>query len=144
MAEVKYKAGSPAAVMTTELDGLANNARAISGAVDNTADLDFWDDVELVVTYGTAPSAGGTVELYLVESVDGTNYGDGGSGVAPPATTLVGVFPLRAVTTAQRIMVRGVMIPPLNFKYVAVNKAGQATAASGNTLKRLPYKVQSV
>jgi hypothetical protein len=81
MADVKYKAGSPAAVMTTELDGLANNARAISGAVDNTADLDFWDDVELVVTYGTAPSAGGTVELYLVESVDGTNYGDGDADV---------------------------------------------------------------
>jgi hypothetical protein len=142
MADIKYKAGSPAAVMTTELDGLANNARAISGAIDNTVELDFWD-VELVVTYGTAPSTGGTVELYLVESVDGTNYGDGDDAVAPPATALVGVFPLRAVTTAQRIMLRGVMVPPLNFKYVVTNKAGQAMAASGNTLKRLPYKVQS-
>jgi hypothetical protein len=144
MADIQYKAGSPASVMTSELNSLADDARAISGAIDNTSELDFWDDVELVVTYGTAPSTGGTVELYLVESVDGTNYGDGSSGVAPPATALVGVFPLRAVTSAQRIMVRGVMVPPLKFKYLVTNKAGQAMAASGNTLKRLPYKVQSV
>lgn len=144
MAEIKYKAGTLATVMTTALDALANAARAITAAIDNTVALDFWDDLELVVTYGTAPSAGATVEVYLVESVDGTSYGDGDASIAPPATALVGVFPIRAVTTAQRVHVRAVMMPPLNFKYVVTNKAGQAMAATGNTLKRLPYKVQSV
>lgn len=143
MADIKYKAGSLATVMTTALNSLADDARALSGEVDNTTALDFWDDLELLVTYGTAPDAGAVVECYVVPSVDGTNYTDGSGSVEPPATTFAGVFPLRAVTSAQRVALRGVQLPPGKFKYLLKNTAGQAMASSGNTLKRLPYKTQS-
>lgn len=145
----RYESGSLQSLMTTELNSLASTQGAIaSSAYDNSAagNQFFWADFELVVTYGTAPTAGGTVDLYLLETVDGTNYGDGTSGASPVtvSTHYVGSFPLRAVTSAQRIIIRGVPLSPVAFKAQLINNGGQAMTASGNTLKMLPYREQGV
>lgn len=125
-------------VMTTELNSLANNARAISAAEgsDATTAADLFGDFELVVTFGVAPTLDTTVDLYLVRSADGTNYEDGDASVRPAAEAFVGSFQLRAVTTAQRMIIRDVPMPPGLWKAVILNNGtGQAFAASGNTLK---------
>jgi hypothetical protein len=72
-----------------------------------------------------------------LREVDGTNYEDGSSTVTPARNPDL-VFPLRAVTTAQRIVVIG-DLPPGSFVALLRNDGtGQAMAASGNTLKIRP------
>ena len=129
--------------LSTELNSLANAAySAASAAIDNSTNLDLFADLILSVTYGTAPSAGGTVDLYLIPSLDNTTYGDGGGAVAPPSTYFVGSFPLRAVTTAQNIELLNIPLPQY-YKLVAFNNAGQAMPASGSTIKYRQYSLQS-
>lgn len=141
---VKWSAlGTSTTAMSTELNSLANGSRAIaSSAVDNDAARNMYADFELYVTYGVAPSAGGRVDLYLVQTLDGTNYADGSASVAPPMTSFAGSFPLRAVTTAQRIVLRHVLLPATDYKPLLDNQAGQAMAASGNTLKYRAYNAE--
>lgn len=122
-------------VLTTELNSLANGSySAVGSEVDNATNKDLYGDFELNVTFGSAPSAGGYIGLYLIPALDGTNYADGGSSVAPPATSWIGNFPLRAVTTAQRVTITGVSLPPSKFKVVAYNGSGQAFPSSGSTV----------
>jgi hypothetical protein len=141
MAVIKWT--TPAAIvtdLTTELNALANNAIAISVIIANN--VERYADFELAVTYGTAPSLGGYVGLYAIQAVDGTNYQD---AVDPlPASALLGVFPLRAVTTAQRIALRHCLLPAADFKVAVQNVAGQAMSASGHTVKHVTYSEESV
>lgn len=145
MASVKWEVGTISTVMTTGLDSLADEANAISSEIDNTSNLHLFDDVEWVhAALGYTPAAGSVIELYIVEALDGTNYEDGDASIDPPATNLVGVFNIRSTTSAQRHVIRQIPIPPFKFKYVIINKTGGTLASSGNTLKRLPYRYQTV
>lgn len=133
-------------VLSTELNSLAaTSGKAISAAIDNSTNLDLFDDLELAVTFGSAPTAGTVVEVYLVISIDGgTNYADGSSTVLPASSSYLGGFAVRAVTTAQRIPIRGVPLPPGSFKYLVQNTTNQAFPASGSTLRRNPYLLSSI
>lgn len=151
MASIKW---DPAAIVTAAgaaLNSLANNAVALSDEIDNTSGLYMFAMCELNVTFGSAPTAGSTWDLYLIPAMDGTNYSDvttGASGSAP-ASCYAGGFPLRAVTTAQRIplgvgLSGPIPVPPGKFKFALRNGGGQAAAAANNTLKVVLYRSQSV
>ncbi len=118
------------------LNGLASGAGVASGTVsnDDTAERDRFADAELLVTFGTAPVADLSVALYLRRSINGTDFEDA-SASRPPANGLVGVFPVAALTTAQRLLIPGIVLPPTDFQWYVVNNAGQAFVASGNTLR---------
>lgn len=132
-------------ILTTELNSLANAAYSnASAAIDNTVQLCFWMDLELQVTYGTGPTVNLPVEIYLLPSLDGTNYPDGGGAVAPATNLYVGSFILAAVTTAQRLAVTGIPVPPSKFKLVARNGADQTMAASGNIVRYTLYNEAAV
>ena len=146
MASVKWEAGSDSTVASTSLNSLANDAKDESAEIDNSTDLYLFDDVEWHNgTFGGAPSAGAVIELYCVSiELDGTGYEDGEDGtVDPPSANLVGVFNIRASTAAQTHMLRQVPIPNNKYKYVVWNKTGQALNASGNTLRRRPFRYQT-
>lgn len=133
---------NPVTLLTTELNSLANNAAtAPSSALSNSTEQDLYVDLEFVGTYGSAPTAGTTVDAYFVRSVDGTNYEDASStGPILPQNGYVGSFVLRAVTTGQRVVIPQVPCPSRDFKVMLLNNAtGQAMAASGNTLKGYFY-----
>lgn len=130
--------GALTSVLTTELNSLASSARAISAAVTNTVG-DRWADFELVVTYDIAPGVGGYVGLYIIPSLDDVNYADGDNTIVPANTLFAGSFPLRTVITAQRIIIRSVIMPAGKFKVLIDNQAGQAMAASNNTVKYRIY-----
>lgn len=143
MAVEKYKLGSVATLMSTELNSLATNTAAVaSSAFNNVQGGGGGDgytlcDLELVVTFGTNPAASTGISVWFLGQPDGTNYEDGSSSVTP-ARLPDAVFPVRAVTTAQRI-VRRIAIPPGTWKALALNDGtGQALAATGNTLKIRP------
>jgi hypothetical protein len=145
MASIQWERGSSADVMTTALNSLANDANKLSGEIDNSTVLYLFDDVELsTATLGYTPSAGAVFELYIIQlRFGGSTYEDGSDSIDPPATNLVGVFNIRASTAAQVHILRQIPIPPDKFKYLVINKTGGALPASGNTLKRQPYRYQS-
>lgn len=141
------RSGNPISVLTTELNSLTSTGAAITGsAVDNDADRDMYADFELKITYGTNPTAGSVIELYIIRTVDGTNFEDGAtSGPVIPQSGYVGAFVLRATTSAQRMIIPGVPIPPRDFHVLVVARTtGQTANSSGNTLTAYFYGRQSV
>jgi hypothetical protein len=139
MPTVKDTRGTATTALSTGLNSLANNALVASSAITlSTGEPGYQRcEAELVVTYGTAPTANTACVVWLLREVDGTNYEDGSSTVTPSRNPDL-VFPLRAVTTAQRIVVTG-DLPPGSFVALLRNDGtGQAMAASGNTLKIRP------
>jgi len=125
------------------LKNLASNGQKLGLEVDNAAagNRHQYADFELLCKGASAFSAGGYAELYLLQAVDGSTYQDGDDSVAPPASALAGVFPLRAVSTAQRVALRGVLLPATRFKPLLINKGGQAftNVDNDNLLKMRSY-----
>jgi hypothetical protein len=130
----KWTAFTATAVTAINGDATAPTLKALASAgqkcgneLDNTSDLNLYADFELLWRNASSPTAGAVVSLYLVPSLDGTNYSDGADdSVTPPAHFLVGVFICRAVSTAQRDEVRGVLLGPGKYKPVIANTSGQA------------------
>jgi hypothetical protein len=139
MALQKHTAlSSHTTLLSTELNALSSGSRTNASAMvdnDNASNRYLFGAFELVCTFGVAPTAGKTLDLYLLPSVDGTNFADGASTVAPSESTYVGSFAVRGVTSAQRLVLAYVALPPTDFKALLVNNSGQSLAASGNTLK---------
>ena len=122
--------------LTTELNALADGGNKLGAAIDNTSNGDMHMDVELyVATQGGARGSGAYVALYILASVDGTNYCYGADAVDPPAHALVGTFALDAVVTARYVTLTHILLPAGKFKLLLMNETGQAFAATGNTLK---------
>jgi hypothetical protein len=134
--------------LSTGLNSLADAARDISSAIDNSSNLDLYMDLQLEIKYtSSTPTVGITVaEVYLIPQVDGTNYAEGASGVTPQAALLVAAFETRNPSTSnfEYLDAPGVPMPVGNFKLLLVNKSGKTLASSGNTLKFRTYKLQSV
>lgn len=142
--EHSTRGGNPLTVMSTQLDALASGSGAIGAEVDNGDALDLYCDAELVVTFGTAPADGGTVDLYFVRQVDGTNYEDAVTGASevPPRNGYVGSFFVRNAT-ANRIVIPECRCPPRDFKFYVVNNTNQAFPASGSTVKAFFYRFKT-
>lgn len=136
-------------VMTTELNSLGiTSGKAISAAQFNGPDPtdasingDLFADLELKVTFASAPTAGTVVELYLLPSIDDTVYPDGSTSILPQSSLYVGGFAVRAVNTAQTMVIRGVALPPGYYKYLVQNTTNQAFPASGSTLRENSYQI---
>jgi hypothetical protein len=140
-----YKVAA-ATALTTDLNSLANGSTsALSAEIDNSTTKYLYADMELYLASLT-PTAGGFVALYLVPSVDGTNYPLFDTGASPGAANnnyFVGSFSTKAAAAAQRIAMREIQLPPGKYKLAVYNGAGVALAASGNTLSWRPYNTAS-
>jgi hypothetical protein len=138
----KYALGSQATLLSTGLNSLANNALALSSAFNNVEGGGGGDgytlcDLELLVTFPVAPTANTAVVVWLLGSQDGTNYEDGDASTTP-ARLPDAVFPVRAVTSAQRI-IRRIWLPwGLMKALLKSDGTGQSFASSGNTLSIRP------
>jgi len=97
-----YKIGALNA-FTTGISGqdVANTVEYTGSEIDNTSSRYPYMVVEVVWIYSSTPTANKTVELRILESVDGTNYEDTSRVIAawsPPADT--GVTHRRVLLTA--------------------------------------------
>lgn len=140
---ITRRVGTWTPLLSTELNSLASGSGALqstSPAFDNTAagNLFFVADIELVVTFTAAPTAG-AIDIYALPlGSDGATYADGAGGVSPVTSNAqyLCTFLVRAVTTTQRPILTDIPIPGEQFVILAVNNGtGQTLAASGNTLK---------
>jgi len=148
MSTLKWLDGTSATtILDTGLNSLANNAGALSAALDNDTDLAYLADIEVYVAgFGASINKGTAyVEVYLLPTVDGTNYPDTDSNVPQP-TYFIGSL-LKGTANgsgAVRDVLREVPLPARDFKIAVVNKSGQAWSASGNTVKIRPVRSQAV
>jgi len=133
MATTKWAA--PEAIqtaLTTELNSLGNGSTSSASAtVDNETDLYPYIDLELALASLT-PTGAPTVDVYLICSLDGTNYDDLSTN---NLGTYLASFAFSTATTAKRCVLRNLIIPPLKFKIAVANNAGVSLAATSNTVK---------
>lgn len=121
---------------------LANGARLLSTTIFVTNTGYTKADCELTVpSFSGAVAANGAVSLWILRTLDNTNYGDGDPSTDSPRLPDV-VFPLRAVSTAQRVIMSGIDLPPEPFKALVRNDTGVTMNATW-TLKCLNYVQQS-
>lgn len=138
---ITLASGTLAAALTTELNSLANNGLAISPELTVAPQNYLEAEIEYLGAHAVAPTANTCMTLWILRALDGANYEDG-SATVTPLRSPDAFFPLRAVTTAQRIVKR-VLLPPGLFKILLKNDAtGQALAAASNTLKIKPLTPQ--
>ena len=135
--------GTPESIgtaLSTALDALGNGSySAASSAITNGSGTVYkYMALELYLASLT-PSGTPYIEVYLLPTVDATNYVDGGGATAPPAETLLAVFSLSTSASTKRRAVSNLLIPPFDFKLVLKNASGVSLAASGSTLKYRRY-----
>lgn len=143
--ESKWEA--PASIqtyLTTELNSLADGANKLGAKIDNVADgqNEMFLNLELsIAAQASSRSSDARVEVFVLYSVDDTNFDMGDDSTDPRPDALATVLLLDAATTARYRVAVNLPIAPLDFKLLIINETGQAFAASGNTLK---YRLHSV
>ena len=140
MPTVKNVAGTITTVLSTALNSLANNSNVLSSAITLTTGEPGYrfGEWELYIASSAAAMTANTAFVgWIIQALDGTNDEDGGTSVTPARTPDL-IFPVRAVSTAQRITWQS-DLPTGSFKVLLRNDGtGQAIASSANTLKVRP------
>jgi hypothetical protein len=130
-------------VLSTELNSLGAGSRTARGtSVNNNTNLDTFAAVEINVTFGTAPAAGGFLGIRLLKALDGTNFEDGSASVDPGIHTLITTVPVRATTNAQLLMSRRFKIDPCVIGFILVNNTSVAFPASGSTVELFTFNYE--
>ena len=135
------KWSTPAAIQNPLLGaGVAPTLKALAsgGGKVTLVAVDFalsqFADFYLKVRGASAFTAGTSVDLYLLPTINGTVYEDGGDSVTPARIPDARFF-VRAVSTQQELVVRYVLLPPFVSHVLLVNNAGQAfTNTDGENL----------
>lgn len=139
---------NPVTILDTALNSFADGTGVLSGVISNDAttdELDLWADLELYIAgFGTAPDDNSAVDVYVVRTVDGTNYEDNATD-GRPMNGWVGAFIVDNAkgTGAQRLVVPQVPLPPRDFKIYLISNTGQTMNATANTLKAYFYSMQN-
>jgi len=142
---VQWETSDPITILSSELNSFAAGQAVLSLEIDNSLGLYLFNDIELSLNnLNTQPIEGASVELYLVQSMDGINYESGVSdGLDISTNNLIGIFSFKQSVIAQRYSLRKFIVPPRKYKYAIKNKTGVAWANNGNTLKILGYRYKN-
>ena len=137
---------------TQKIDSLVDNEWTdLSDEVDNTSTKYAFADLDLVLGSAAFTGTDAGIEVYIVQTVDGTNYPDwtgNGTSDAPEQMHYAAAFlPLKASTAARRVVSASqqeVALPQGKFKLGLRSRANVTLAASGNTLYFRPKSYDSV
>lgn len=136
---------SPSATQVITDAEPADGAGAITGtSITNDTDLETHMTLEFEFTFGTSPGTGKSLKVYFLLSSDGGTTHEDGDASTQPNRAPDAVVAVRAVTSAQRVMLGPIPIPPNDFHILVWNDTGQSI--STNTLQvyeqRYAYEVQ--
>lgn len=131
------------------IDSLINNEWTdLSDEIDNTSNLYTLSDLELVLGSAAYTGANSNIEIFIVRSLDGTNYPNWTGNVTTEEPEneqyFVDRFKTSQATEAQRVVKGEKSLPPGKFKIALRNKSGATFPASGNSLKYRPHSLQDV
>jgi hypothetical protein len=113
---------------------------AASSTYANQTNLDLYCDMEFYSGSTFSPSAGAFVAVYIWVALDGTNFpAQSDADLRLTSTQLFCVIPIgTTATTAQRVTVRNLLLPPQPVQFKLDNQTG-ATLPSSWTLKMDAY-----
>ncbi|HVB33708.1 MAG TPA: hypothetical protein VNJ52_04960 [Patescibacteria group bacterium] len=129
---------------TITLASLANGATRACTAIDNSSALDLDAVVFLQIkTGGTGVSSTGHVDVYIVKSLDGTNWDDGFSGTDSGLSPVVGstfLFSFPAYVNASSFLASERLSKvfdrlPKKFSICVVNNTGAAFDSTAANFK---------
>jgi hypothetical protein len=134
-----------ASQLTTELNALATATMSSASAIyDNSTagTLNIYCDLEVNLA-ALSPTAAAYVAVYLWGAPDGTNFpAQSDADLRLTTTQLFCTIPIgTTASTAQRVVVRNLVLPPEQVKWKIDNQTGTALATSGNTMKILAYNI---
>jgi hypothetical protein len=137
---------------TQQIDSLTSSEWTdLSDEIDNSTNKYAYADLDL--TLGSAAFTGSSagIEIYIVPTVDGTNYPDwtGNTTTDAPehAHYFAAFLPLKATTSAKRVVSSSqgaIELPQGKYKFGIRNRGGVTLAASGNTLTFRPKSYDAV
>jgi len=121
-ADQTWHQGTVQTWLTNSTD-VTNNSQILGAAVTVTNTGYMLADCEMFVnSFSGAVTAGTAITVWLLHQVDASNYEDGGTSVTPARLPDI-TFPLRAVSTAQRVIRSDVRVPAGLFKPLIRNDA---------------------
>lgn len=132
---------------TQTIDSLTDNEWTdLSDEVDNSTNKYAFADLDLVLGSAAFTGADAGIEVYIVPTIDGTNYPDWSGNATTDAPEqghyLVAFLPLKASTAARRVVSSSqtpVRLPSGKYKFGIRSRANVSLAASGNTLYFRPH-----
>lgn len=127
---------------TQKIDSLTDNEWTdLSDEIDNTTNLYAFMQLDLALGSAAFTGSDAGIEIYIVPTVDGTNYPDWTGNTtsdAPEQSHYFAAFlPLKAATAARRAVSssQGLLeVPQGKFKFGIRSRANVTLASSGNTL----------
>ena len=141
----KWNAPTLTTVLSTELNSLANaTMTAASATYDNSTNLNIYCDLEVALA-SLSPTANALVGIYLWCAPDGTNFPAQSDADLRLTTTqmLCSIGIGVTAATAQRVVIRNLVLPPEKIQFKLDNQTGVALNASGNTVKILTYNINN-
>lgn len=118
----------------------------LSDAIDNSTNKYAFADLEIVLSSAAFTGSDSAIEIYLIPSVDGTNYADWTGNVTTDEQEnnkhFIGSLITSGATAAQRMTLRDIELPNGLYKYGFRSRAG-VTLGTGNTVKWRPHSGES-
>lgn len=119
----------------------------LSDEIDNSTNKYMMADMYLDLASAAFTGADSQIEVYLVPSVDGTNYPSWTGNVTTDEQQnnihYVGAVTTTGATEAQDLVLRNVLLPNGKYKFAFRSRAGVSLAASGNTAYWRPHSYAS-
>ena len=100
-------------------------------------------NLELNLAATSSRDADARIEIYVLYSVDDTNFDMGSASVDPRPETLLTVMSFDAATTTRYRTVANLPLAPFDFKLLVMNELGQSFFGSGSTLKYRLHSAES-
>ena len=145
-----YKAAAQAVAFsgTRTLVSLADNEWTdLSDTIDNSLTKYMMMDLRLELGSAVFTGTDSIIEIYLIISVDDTNFPDWvGDGIVDEQENqihFIGSVTTSGTTAAQDLALRSVALPNGKYKFGVRNRSGVALAASANTLSWRPWQYSS-
>lgn len=137
---------------TQKIDSLTDNEWTdLSDEIDNSTNKYAFADLDLVLGSAVFTGADAGIEVYIVPTVDGTNYPDWSGNATTDAPEqahyFVAFLPLKAATAARRVVSssqHAIELPQGKFKFGIRNRGNVTLASSGNTIYWRPKSYDSV
>lgn len=122
------------ATFTSAVDNLYTD---VSDEINNDTNKYAFADLYLELGSAAFTGADSAIEVYIVPSIDGTNYptwtGNTATDKQENNIFFVGFMTTTAATAAQKMALRDIPLPNGKFKFAFRNRANVTLAASGNT-----------
>lgn len=118
-----------------------------SDEIDNSTNLYFSADLRIVLASAAFTGTDSGIEIYLIPTVDGTNYptwtGDTATDQQQNNPFFVAFVPTTGTTAAQAMVVTGIELPQGKYRWAVRNRGNITLAASGNSIFWRPSSYQS-